>query len=77
MSDVYRRFMKIWADGVPIVDESLLAVAIDAQALSPGDVTDDWLRALDSDWVHFRGNQPFRDPLLNQRYLRLAAVMHR
>lgn len=73
LDDIYRRFCEIWADGAPIVDEHEVAVAIEAQGLELEEVTDEWLRALDSEWVHFRAHAPFRDAALNRRYRALAA----
>lgn len=76
LDDVYRTFCRIWADGAPIVDEHSVAVAIEAQGLELGEVTDEWLRSLDPDWVHYRAHAPFHDAALNQRYRALAAPLH-
>lgn len=71
--DVYRRFERIWADSQTLVQPTALAAAIGASRVGLDDVTDDWLRALDRDWVYGHGNRPFRDEELNRRYWRAAA----
>jgi hypothetical protein len=74
LHDIYARFARIWADGVPIVDVSVLGAAIHAQGLELRQVSNDWLRGLDADWVHGETSQPFHDEVLNRRYRQILRL---
>ncbi len=71
IEDVYARFARIWGNGLPLINRRALSAAISALGLGLGDVTDEWLRSLDDDWVHGRSDYPFHDDGLNRRYRHL------
>lgn len=69
-SDVYRRFVSIWANGEPVRDAHQLGAAVRAAKLTFDQVTDDWLRSLSRDWVHGYTDAPFEDEQANRVYRR-------
>ncbi len=69
-ADVYRRFAAIWADSEPLRDAHALWAALRAAEISEDAVTDDWLRALSSEWVYGRAEVPFADERVNRIYRR-------
>jgi hypothetical protein len=67
---VYDRFVAIWSNSRPVADEGMLRAALAAHRLSPGEVSEAWLRALNPSWVYLDSDHPFDDQQLNQEYRR-------
>jgi hypothetical protein len=74
MDDVYRQFREMWADGEPTRTRSELTAAVRAANVEPAEITADWLRGLDREWVYGRGDDPFADDRKNREYRRLVAT---
>jgi hypothetical protein len=70
LEERYSWFARIYADGKPIRGIFELGAAIRAAGLEPANVTEDWLRALNRDWVHGESLLPFRDAAANRLYQR-------
>ena len=73
IDDVYRQFREIWANSEPVREHGELAAAVRAAGLEPQEITPDWLRGLDREWVYGHGEAPFADDLKNREYRRLVA----
>jgi hypothetical protein len=71
LEKLYASFARIYADGKPIRGVFELVAAIHAAGLDPENVTENWLRALNEDWVHGESLLPFQDPVANRLYQRL------
>ena len=70
LEELYATFARIFADGKPIRGVFELVAAIHAAGLEPENVTEDWLRALNGDWVYGDSLFPFQDPTANRLYQR-------
>ena len=70
LEELYATFARIFADGKPIRGVFELVAAINAAGLEPENVTEDWLRALNGDWVYGDSLVPFQDPKANRLYQR-------
>jgi|GEM_PF-1338333 len=73
LEKLYASFARIYADGKPIRGAFELVAAIRAAGLEPEDVTEDWLRTLNRDWVYRESLAPFQDPIANRLYHRILA----
>ena len=73
LEDAYARFASIWANSEPLVNPRALRAALAALGVSPREVTDEQLRALNEDWVHGLSNRPFSDDTLNKKYQRITS----
>ena len=73
IDDVYQQFSEIWADGEPIRTRSELGAAVRAGKVDLSEITPDWLRGLDREWVYGRAEDPFADDRKNREYRRLVA----
>jgi hypothetical protein len=69
--ELYASFARVYGDGKPIRGLLELVAAIHAAGLDPKDVTEDWLKALNDDWVYGESIVPFQDPAANRLYQRL------
>ncbi len=67
---LYARFARIYADGKPIRGAFELVAAIHAAGLKVETVTEDWLKALNEDWVYGESLLPFQDAAANRLYQR-------
>jgi hypothetical protein len=74
LDDVYRQFREIWSDSEPVRSRSEVAAALRAADVEPPEITVDWLRGLDREWVYGRGEDPFADDLKNREYRRLLSA---
>ena len=70
LQQLYATFARIYADGKPIRGVFELVAAIHAAGLEPENVTEDWLRALNGDWVYGESLLSFQDPAANRLYQR-------
>ncbi len=70
LEDLYASFARVYGDGKPIRGIRELLAAIHAAGLAPENVTEDWLKALNADWVYGESFMPFQDPAANRRYQR-------
>jgi len=70
LQQLYATFARIYADGKPIRGVFELVAAIHAAGFEPENVTEDWLRALNGDWVYGESLLPFQDPAANRLYQR-------
>jgi len=70
LKKLYASFARIYGDGKPVRGPLELVAAIRAAGLELQDVTEDWLKALNDDWVYGESILPFRDPAANRLYHR-------
>ena len=74
LEHVYAAFAQIYANSKPIRWHRDLDAAIHSAGLDYGDVTRDWLTALNRKWVYAESNEPFSDPERNRTYRRLLSA---
>jgi hypothetical protein len=77
LDDVYQQFHDIWADSEPLRTRSELAAAVRAAKVEPAEITADWIKGLDREWVYGRGEDPFADDRKNREYRRLVSATKR
>ena len=65
---LYASFARMYADGKPIRGVFELVAAIHAAGLEPKNVSADWLRSLNRDWVYGEALLPFQDLAANRLY---------
>jgi hypothetical protein len=70
VEELYASFARIYADGKPIRGVFELIAAIRATGLDLEEVTDEWLRGINADWVYGESLLPFQDPATNRLYQR-------
>lgn len=70
LEKLHASFARIYGDGKPLRGVFELVAAIHAAGLEPENVTEDWLRALNEDWVYGEALLPFQDPTANRLYQR-------
>ena len=70
LEDLYALFARVYGDGKPIRGMLELVAAIQAAGLEPENVTEDWLKTLNADWVYGEALMPFQDPGANRLYQR-------
>ncbi len=70
IEELYASFARIYADGKPIRGAFELVAAIHAAGLEPENVTEEWLRSLNRDWVCGAALLPFQDLAANRLYRR-------
>lgn len=70
VQELYASFARIYGDGKPLRGVFELIAAIHAADLEPDDVTEDWLRTLNEDWVYGEALFPFQDSAANRLYQR-------
>jgi hypothetical protein len=68
LKSIYASFSGIYADGTPVRRPIELVAAIRAAGLEPEDVTTQWLKALNEDWVYGKSILPFQDAVTNRLY---------
>ncbi len=68
LKTLYASFAEIYADGIPIRRPVELVAAVRAAGLEPEAVTEDWLKALNEDWVYGQSILPFQDAVANRVY---------
>ena len=71
LQELYASFARTYADGKPIRGAFELVAAIRAAGLEPEQVTEDWLKTLNRDWVYGESLLPFQDPAANRVYRRI------
>jgi hypothetical protein len=71
LEELYASFARIYGDGKPIRGAFELVAAIRAAGLEPDQVTEDWLKTLNRDWVYGESLLPFQDPAANRLYQRI------
>lgn len=67
---LYASFARMYADGKPIRGVFELVAATQAAGLEPENVTEEWLRSLNRDWVYGEALVPFQDLATNRLYRR-------
>jgi len=70
LEELYASFARVYGDGKPIRGLLELVAAIHAAGLDPKNVTEDWLKALNDDWVYGESLMPFQDTTANRLYQR-------
>jgi len=70
LDNLYASFARVYGDGKPIRGLLELVAAIHAAGLDPENVTEDWLKALNDDWVYGESLMPFQDASANRLYQR-------
>ncbi len=68
----YRRFRSMYANSKPIRGQHSFEAAVRAANWPFDDVSDEFLRSLDTDWVHGLNDTPFSSAESNRRYRRLV-----
>ena len=71
LEELYASFARVYGDGKPIRGILELVAAIHAAGLEPENVTEDWLKTLNDDWVYGESLMPFQDSVANRLYQRI------
>jgi hypothetical protein len=74
LEHVYAAFAQMYANSKPIRWHRDLDAAIHSAGLDYGEVTRDWLTALNHKWVYAESNEPFSDPERNRTYRRFLST---